>query len=209
MDSPRIDELLDAGDSRYALVIIAAKRARQINNYYHSLGELGIDEFPPPLVNSRSRTYSPSRSRRSPRARSSYTAPSERRVSSGDERGRRRPQRPRRRHRRHRHLQGGRAGARLVKDGFAPLVVTTEAAQRFVMPLTFAAVSRRRCSTTERLAGRRRVVPAHRGGARGRDVMVVAPATANTIAKMAAGLADNLLTAIYLAFRGPVIVAPP
>jgi len=38
--------------------------------------------------------------------------------------------------------------------------------------------------------------------------MVVAPATANTLAKMAAGLADNLLTAIYLAFRGPTIVAP-
>ncbi len=38
--------------------------------------------------------------------------------------------------------------------------------------------------------------------------MVVAPATANTLAKMAAGMADNLLTAIYLAFRGPVIVAP-
>jgi phosphopantothenoylcysteine decarboxylase/phosphopantothenate--cysteine ligase len=37
---------------------------------------------------------------------------------------------------------------------------------------------------------------------------VVAPATANTIAKMAAGQADNLLTAVYLAFRGPVIVAP-
>jgi phosphopantothenoylcysteine decarboxylase / phosphopantothenate---cysteine ligase len=36
----------------------------------------------------------------------------------------------------------------------------------------------------------------------------VAPATANTLAKMAAGIADNLLTAIYLAFRGPVIVAP-
>src|SRR5665648_1242071 len=39
-------------------------------------------------------------------------------------------------------------------------------------------------------------------------VMVVAPATANPLAKMAAGIADNLLTAIYLAFRGPTIVAP-
>jgi len=39
-------------------------------------------------------------------------------------------------------------------------------------------------------------------------VMVIAPATANTLAKMAAGIADNLLTAIYLAFRGPTIVAP-
>ena len=56
MDRPRIDELLpQAGNSRYALAIIAAKRARQINNYYNSLGEGMFDEFPPPLVNSRSK----------------------------------------------------------------------------------------------------------------------------------------------------------
>ncbi len=56
MDRPRIDELLaQAGNSRYSLTIIAAKRARQINNYYNSLGEGLFDEFPPPLVNSRSK----------------------------------------------------------------------------------------------------------------------------------------------------------
>ena len=56
MDRPRIDELLaQAGNSRYSLTIIAAKRARQINNYYNSLGEGMFDEFPPPLVNSRSK----------------------------------------------------------------------------------------------------------------------------------------------------------
>jgi DNA-directed RNA polymerase subunit omega len=56
MDRPRIDELLPmAGGSRYALAIIAAKRARQINNYYNSLGEGMFDEFPPPLVTSRSK----------------------------------------------------------------------------------------------------------------------------------------------------------
>ncbi len=57
MDKPRIDELLPhAGGSRYALVMIAAKRARQINSYYHSLGEntMGIDELSPPLINTRS-----------------------------------------------------------------------------------------------------------------------------------------------------------
>jgi DNA-directed RNA polymerase subunit omega len=44
------------GGSRYALTIIAAKRARQINNYYNSLGEgLLNDEFPPPLVTTRSK----------------------------------------------------------------------------------------------------------------------------------------------------------
>jgi DNA-directed RNA polymerase subunit omega len=53
---PRIDELLNQVDSRYALVIVAAKRARQINNYHHQLGEGTFDEFPP-LVESRSKNY--------------------------------------------------------------------------------------------------------------------------------------------------------
>ena len=54
---PRIDDLLEKVDgSRYALVIIAAKRARQINNYHHQLGEGTFDELPP-LVESRSKNY--------------------------------------------------------------------------------------------------------------------------------------------------------
>ncbi|MEP6977333.1 MAG: DNA-directed RNA polymerase subunit omega [Thermoleophilia bacterium] len=58
MIHPRIDELLDNVDSRYALVIVAAKRARQINNYHHQLGEgIGFDDAPPPLVESRSKNY--------------------------------------------------------------------------------------------------------------------------------------------------------
>ena len=57
MINPRIDELLDNVDSRYALVIVAAKRARQINNYHHQLGEGTFDDFPPPLVESRSKNY--------------------------------------------------------------------------------------------------------------------------------------------------------
>lgn len=96
----------------------------------------------------------------------------------------------------------------LVKDGFRPLVVTTESAQRFVMPLTFAAVSQAPvlddAGAWQASGGWFRHIEA----ARASSVMVVAPATANTLAKMAAGMADNLLTAIYLAFRGPVIVAP-
>jgi phosphopantothenoylcysteine decarboxylase/phosphopantothenate--cysteine ligase len=96
----------------------------------------------------------------------------------------------------------------LVKDGLQPLVVTTEAAQRFVMPLTFAAVSQAPVlddsSAWQASGGWFRHIEA----ARAARAMVVAPATANTLAKMAAGMADNLLTAIYLAFRGPVIVAP-
>jgi DNA-directed RNA polymerase subunit omega len=55
---PRLDDLLDStGGSRYALVIAAAKRARQINNYHHQLGEGTFDDFAPPLVESRSKNY--------------------------------------------------------------------------------------------------------------------------------------------------------
>jgi len=57
MIHPRIDQLLDQVDSRYALVIVAAKRARQINNYHHQLGEGTFDEFAPPLIESRSKNY--------------------------------------------------------------------------------------------------------------------------------------------------------
>ena len=57
MIHPRIDELTEHVDTRYALVIIAAKRARQINNYHHQLGEGTFDDFPPPLVESRSKNY--------------------------------------------------------------------------------------------------------------------------------------------------------
>lgn len=49
MIEPRIDDLLSQVDSKYTLVILAAKRARQINSYYAQLGE-GIGEFVPPLV---------------------------------------------------------------------------------------------------------------------------------------------------------------
>ena len=59
MIHPRIDDLLEKVDgSRYSLVIVAAKRARQINNYHHQLGEwIGFEEAPPPLIESRSKNY--------------------------------------------------------------------------------------------------------------------------------------------------------
>ena len=59
MIHPRLDDLLKEVDgSRYALVVVAAKRARQINNYHHQLGEgIGFDEAPPPLIESRSKNY--------------------------------------------------------------------------------------------------------------------------------------------------------
>jgi DNA-directed RNA polymerase subunit omega len=57
MINPRIDTLLEHVDSNYASVLVAAKRARQINSYYHNLGEGTFDEFPPPMVESGSKNY--------------------------------------------------------------------------------------------------------------------------------------------------------
>ena len=54
---PRVDVLLGQLNSRYALVIGAAKRARQINNYHQQLGEGTFQDVPPPLVESRSKNY--------------------------------------------------------------------------------------------------------------------------------------------------------
>jgi phosphopantothenoylcysteine decarboxylase/phosphopantothenate--cysteine ligase len=84
----------------------------------------------------------------------------------------------------------------LVKDGHEVIPLVTPGAERFVRAETFAALSRR--PPQEDLY-------AHltRG-----DVLVVAPCTANTLAKLANGLADNLLTEAALAHRGPVLVAP-
>ena len=55
--SPRIDRLLEKVDSNYASVVVAAKRARQINSYYHNLGEGTFDEFPPPMIQTASKNY--------------------------------------------------------------------------------------------------------------------------------------------------------
>lgn len=58
MIKPRVDRLLaNSGNSHYAAVVIASKRARQINSYYHNLGEGTFDEFPPPMVDTQSKNY--------------------------------------------------------------------------------------------------------------------------------------------------------
>jgi DNA-directed RNA polymerase subunit omega len=54
---PRLDTLLDRVDSHYACVLVSAKRARQINSYYHNLGEGTFDEYPPPMVDTGSKNY--------------------------------------------------------------------------------------------------------------------------------------------------------
>lgn len=50
MIRPRVDKLLGQVDSHYAAVVVAAKRARQINSYYHNLAEGNFGEYPPPMV---------------------------------------------------------------------------------------------------------------------------------------------------------------
>ena len=91
-------------------------------------------------------------------------------------------------------------------------VVMTEAATRFVAPLTFQAVTRRAvyAEMFELAAdeGRDEVRIPHIALAKSADLLLIAPATANTLAKLANGLADNLLTAIALATPAASLIAP-
>ena len=57
MIKPRFDTLLEKVDSHYACVLVAAKRARQINAYYHSLSEGAYGEYTPPMVDVPSGNY--------------------------------------------------------------------------------------------------------------------------------------------------------
>ncbi len=57
MIHPKIDDLTKVVPSKYALVIIAAKRARELNAYHHQLGEGEVETYAPPLVDSRSKNY--------------------------------------------------------------------------------------------------------------------------------------------------------
>ena len=96
--------------------------------------------------------------------------------------------------------------ARLLrKAGATVQVLMTDAAQRFVGPATFAAVTHRSVPT-DVFDSPELVV--HVRLARWPDVIVVAPATANTIAKMANGIADDLVTNVLLNTVAPLVVAP-
>jgi DNA-directed RNA polymerase subunit omega len=57
MIKPRVDKLLERTDSGYAAVVVAAKRARQLNSYYRALGEGTYEEFTPPMVETQSGNY--------------------------------------------------------------------------------------------------------------------------------------------------------
>jgi phosphopantothenoylcysteine decarboxylase/phosphopantothenate--cysteine ligase len=95
----------------------------------------------------------------------------------------------------------------LVKAGASVTVVLTEAAQRFVPPLTFAALSRREVMTDLFTLDYEAKIR-HIAATEGADLLLVVPATANVIGKFARGLADDLLTNLFLACTRPVVVAP-
>ena len=94
-----------------------------------------------------------------------------------------------------------------VKNGDDVQVVMTPAATEFVCPLTFQTLSRNPVYV-EQFAPPQAWKPEHVALSDWADAVVVAPATANTIAKMRFGIADNLLTSILLATRAPLFVAP-
>jgi phosphopantothenoylcysteine decarboxylase/phosphopantothenate--cysteine ligase len=93
-----------------------------------------------------------------------------------------------------------------VKDGLGVQVVMTPAAERFVGATTFAGLSRGAVLTDDPAADG--PIYPHLDAARTARVMVVAPCSANTLAKLAHGLADNVLTESALALAGRLVVAP-
>jgi phosphopantothenoylcysteine decarboxylase/phosphopantothenate--cysteine ligase len=102
---------------------------------------------------------------------------------------------------------------RLQQEGHSVQVVMTRAACEFVTPLTFAALSGQKVISdlfAKSSTGEANLESAieHIAVAQRTDLLVVAPATADTLAKFARGLADDFLSTLYLASTAPVIVAP-
>ncbi|MDD1615643.1 MAG: phosphopantothenoylcysteine decarboxylase / phosphopantothenate--cysteine ligase [Methylococcaceae bacterium NSP1-2] len=95
----------------------------------------------------------------------------------------------------------------LRKQGDEVRVVMTESATQFVSPLTFQALSGNSVHT-ELLNAQEENAMGHINLARWADVLLIAPATANIIAKCSHGLADDLLSTLYLAVSCPVYIAP-
>lgn len=100
----------------------------------------------------------------------------------------------------------------LMERGFTVQAVMTAGAQEFVRPLTFAALTGQKVITAMFAGGSAEETLSssveHIGVAQDCDVLVVAPATADTIAKFARGIANDFLSTLYLAFTGPVVIAP-
>ncbi len=97
--------------------------------------------------------------------------------------------------------------SKLTQDGARVEVVMTEAATKFVAPLTFHTLTHTGV-ITDMFTAPTEYNETHISLSEAADAVVIAPATANTIAKLVAGMADNMLTGVVLATRAPVIIAP-
>lgn len=94
-----------------------------------------------------------------------------------------------------------------IKDGHDIHVIMTDAATHFVTPLTFQTLSRNPVAT-DMFAPPAGWVPGHISLAERADALVIAPCTANVIAKLTHGLADDMLTSTALATAAPLVIAP-
>lgn len=97
--------------------------------------------------------------------------------------------------------------SKLTQAGAMVDVILTESALQFVTPLTFQSVTGRRAFSDAELWGSEAHV-LHVGLGHSTDLVVIAPATANTMAKLAHGIADNLLSVTALAANCPLLIAP-
>jgi phosphopantothenoylcysteine decarboxylase / phosphopantothenate---cysteine ligase len=97
--------------------------------------------------------------------------------------------------------------SKLTQRGLCVDVVMTRAAQEFVAPLTFRSITHRPV-VTDMFDLTSELSVEHIALAEKADVVVIAPATANTIAKLAVGIADEMICSTVLATRAPVIIAP-
>lgn len=97
--------------------------------------------------------------------------------------------------------------SKLTQAGANVDVILTPAAENFVTPLTFQSVTGRRAYTDKDLWGNEAHV-LHVGLGKNTNLLLIAPCTADTIAKLAHGIADNLLTVTALAATCPIVVAP-
>ena len=234
--NPSIDDLLTKTDSKYKLVLYSAKRARQINAYYSQLGE-GLLEYVGPLVDTHVQekplsialreinddlltcedvdpaelaAEEEAREAASRRRQASATRADNGQmttdVTAGTPHQGSRP-----------HVVLGVSGGiaaykacellrRFTESGHDVTVVPTAAALRFVGADTWAALSGKPVSTE--VWHDVHQVPHVRIGQSADLVVVVAPATADLLAKAAHGLADDLLTNTLLTARCPVVFAP-
>jgi phosphopantothenoylcysteine decarboxylase/phosphopantothenate--cysteine ligase len=95
----------------------------------------------------------------------------------------------------------------LIRNGFTVRVCLTDSAQKFVQPALFEALTGNPC-LIEAFEEPERGRMAHIDWARQADIIIIAPATANTINKIAQGIADDMLSTITLATTKPIVIAP-